>query len=62
MTQMAEYGLLGSDPICCEVGISGQSRRYRIALGLGKDSKAQILSMAEDEVHHRRWNDNLSMV
>ena len=25
-----------------------------LLLGLGKDSKAQILSMAEDEVHHRR--------
>jgi hypothetical protein len=36
MTQMAQYGLLGSDPICCEVGISGQSRRHRIALGLGE--------------------------
>jgi hypothetical protein len=33
---MAQYGLLGSDPICCEVGISGQSRRHRIALGLGE--------------------------
>ena len=33
-----------------------------LLLGLGKDLKAQILSMAEDEVHHRRWNDNLSMV
>jgi hypothetical protein len=33
-----------------------------LLLGLGKDSKAQILSMAEDEVYHRRWNDNLSMV
>jgi len=32
----AQYGLLGSDPICCEVGISGQSRRHRIALGLGE--------------------------
>ena len=31
-----EPGLLGSDPICCEVGISGQSRRHRIALGLGE--------------------------
>jgi hypothetical protein len=27
MTQMAQSSLLGSDPICCEVGISGQSRR-----------------------------------
>jgi len=36
MTQMAQYGLLGSDPICCEVGISGQSRRHRIALGFGE--------------------------
>jgi hypothetical protein len=36
MTQMAQSGLLGSDPICCEVGISGQSRRQRIALGLGE--------------------------
>jgi hypothetical protein len=36
MTQMAQYGLLGSDPIYCEVGISKQSRRHRIALGLGE--------------------------
>jgi len=36
MTQMAQSGLLGSDPICYEVGISGQSRRQRIALGLGE--------------------------
>jgi hypothetical protein len=34
MTQMAQSGLLGSNPIYCEVGISGQSRRQRIALGL----------------------------
>ena len=27
MIQMAQSGLLGSDPISCEVGISGQSRR-----------------------------------
>jgi hypothetical protein len=33
-----------------------------LLLGLGKDSKAQIISMAEDEVYHKRWNDNLSMV
>jgi hypothetical protein len=36
MTQMAQSGLLGSDPIYCEVGISGQSRRQKIALGLGE--------------------------
>jgi len=34
MTQMAQSDLLGSDPICCDVGISGQSRRQKIALGL----------------------------
>jgi len=34
MTQMAQSSLFGSDPICCEVGISGQSRCHRIALGL----------------------------
>jgi hypothetical protein len=33
---MAQSGPLGSDPICCEVGISGQSRCQRIALGLGE--------------------------
>jgi Fe2+ transport system protein FeoA len=38
MIQMAQSGLLGLDPICCEVGISGQSRRQRIALRLGERS------------------------
>jgi len=38
MTQMAQSGLLGLDPIYCKVGISGQSRRQRIALGLGERS------------------------
>jgi len=36
MTQMAQSGLHGSDSICCKVGISGQSRRQRISLGLGE--------------------------
>ncbi|KAJ6947518.1 hypothetical protein NC651_002030 [Populus alba x Populus x berolinensis] len=36
MTRMAQSGLLGSDPISCEVGISGQSRRQEAALGLGE--------------------------
>jgi hypothetical protein len=33
MNQMAQSGLLGSDPIYCEVGISGKSRPWIIALG-----------------------------
>jgi hypothetical protein len=60
MTQMAQSGLLELDPICCEVGISRQSRE--LLLGLGEDPKDQIISMAEDAVHHRRWHENLFMV
>jgi len=38
MTQMAQFGLLGSDPICCEIEMSSKSRHQRIALGPGERS------------------------
>jgi len=59
---MTQSGLLGLDPICCEVGILDNQDARELLLGLGKDSKASILSMVEDEVHHRRLHDYLSMV
>jgi len=43
MTQMAQFDLLGSNPICCEVDISGKSRPQRIALRLGERSLSSNL-------------------
>ena len=61
MAQMAQYGLVGSDPTVARQEFLDNQDATELLLGLGKDSKAQILSMAEDE-DDRRWNDNLSMV
>jgi len=58
MTQMAPSGLLGSDPICCEVGTFGQSRCQRIALGLGSLAWPKMKYIIGDGKTTSLWFDN----